>query len=240
MLAPCPCGQNSSTCLFTKGKPLPLVMVVNLRGYEAGAPAAGLPGNLWVDLMSVPPINSSLLFSQVAQMAVTSWLFSATHDGVSPQDFASGMLGPPSIKPQMFLSLSLGSIFGLEAGQLQDFQACGCNLAIGEPVKRPRNLPWGLRSQEIRTRNRKLCRSPWGDCPLACGACGGWTPGEMFSSSVILMILYKPSSLSNLNHAHGSPDGMRVAGEYRQNERTWIIYKIQGYPPLLNSYRLRL
>lgn len=171
MLAPCSCGQNSSTCLFTKGKPLPLVMVVNLRGYEAGASATGLPGNLWVDLMSVPPINSSLLSSQVAQMAVTSWLFSATHDGVSPQDFASGMLGPPSIKPQMSLSLSLGSIFGLEAGQLQDLQACGCNLAIGEPVKRPRKLPWGLRSQEIRTRNRKLCRSPWGDCPLACGAC---------------------------------------------------------------------
>ena len=64
MLAPCPWGQNSSTCLFTKGKPLPLVMVVNLRGYEAGAPAAGFPGNWWVDLMSVPPINSSLLFSQ--------------------------------------------------------------------------------------------------------------------------------------------------------------------------------
>ena len=23
---------------------------------------------------------------------------------------------------------------------------------------------------------------------------------------------------------------MGVAGEYRQNERTWIIYKIRGYP----------
>ena len=44
------------------------------------------------------------------------------------------------------------------------------------------------------------------------------------------MVFCKPSSLSNLNQAHGSADSPGLAGEYRQNERTWSIYKIQGHP----------
>ena len=51
----------------------------------------------------------------------------------------------------------------------------------------------------------------------------------MFSSSIILTVVCKPSSLSNLSQARGSADGPGEAGEYRQNERTWTIYKIQGY-----------
>ena len=45
------------------------------------------------------------------------------------------------IKPLMPLALSLGSIFGLEPGQLQGLQACECSPTIGKPAKRPRKLP---------------------------------------------------------------------------------------------------
>ena len=43
------------------------------------------------------------------------------HSGVSLQDLASDMYDPPSIKPLMSLSLTLGSFFSLEAGQEQGF-----------------------------------------------------------------------------------------------------------------------
>ena len=55
-----------------------------------------------------------------------SCLPSAAHGRVSLQDLASDMKDPPSIKPLLPLSLTLGSFFGLEAGQVQGLQACVC------------------------------------------------------------------------------------------------------------------
>ena len=72
-------------------------------------------------------------YPQGAKTSALSCPLSATH--------SKRLLSDPLFsKSWMSLSLSLGSIFGLEAGQLQGLQACGCNLAIGEPVKRPTQL----------------------------------------------------------------------------------------------------
>ena len=44
---------------------------------------------------------------------------SATHSGESLQNLASDLSAPLSGEPSMFLLLTPGSLFGLEAGQVQ-------------------------------------------------------------------------------------------------------------------------
>ena len=61
-----------------------------------------------------------------------SCLLSATLGGVLLQDHASDIQVPPFIKLLKSLLLTLGSLFGLEAGQVQGFQAWG--METSKPV----------------------------------------------------------------------------------------------------------
>lgn len=87
-------------------------------------PPAGFPGNRWAHLMSIPSIYGSLLLPQVAEIMAVSCLSSAAHRRVSLKDLASDTKVPPSLKPLTSLLLTLGSLFGLKAGQVQGLQVC--------------------------------------------------------------------------------------------------------------------
>ena len=57
-------------------------MLVNLRGCEGRAPVPGFPGNWWANLMSISPVNGSLL-PLVEKIVDTSCLPSSVNGGVS-------------------------------------------------------------------------------------------------------------------------------------------------------------
>ena len=91
-------------------------------------PSAGLPGNWWAHLLSIPPITGSLPIPPRVKNAATAaaafCLPSSVYSGMSLQDhFASDVKDLPSIKPLMSLSLTLGSFFSPEAEQAQGLQA---------------------------------------------------------------------------------------------------------------------
>lgn len=74
--------------------------------------------------MSIPSIYGSLRLPQVAEIMAVSCLSSAAHSRVSLKDLASDTKVPPSLKPLTSLLLTLGSLFGLKAGQVQGLQVC--------------------------------------------------------------------------------------------------------------------
>ena len=80
-----------------------------------------------VSLVTDEPTWSQFPFPLEASLPATMFcpMCSPLHSGVSLQDLASDMSAPPSIKPLMSLSSTLGSFFGLEAGHTQTLEACG-------------------------------------------------------------------------------------------------------------------
>lgn len=80
------------------------------------------------------------------------------------------------------------------------YRSTRCSPTIDKAARRPGNLLWVLRCQELRTRNGKFWGKSWGICQLACGSL--WqltTMREVFLFHYIDDILLISESLSSLN-----------------------------------------
>ena len=95
------------------------------KGWWEACPSASFPGNQWANLTPIPPINGNFPLPLGVKTASMSCPPSATLSGALFQDLASDVYDPPCIKPLMSLSLTQGSFFSLEDGQVQVLQACG-------------------------------------------------------------------------------------------------------------------
>ena len=85
----------------------------------------GFPGNWWANLTSIPTVTANLLLSAGAKTATVSCPASVAVVGGCSRTLLQTCKISLSIKPLTSLSLTLGSFFGLKAGQAQGLQACG-------------------------------------------------------------------------------------------------------------------
>ena len=107
----------------------PILLIIGLNQncllVLAPTPVAGFPGNWWTNLMSILPVNHSLLFFQVTRLFLQSAC--SLPNIISPGFLLSDSWESLSKNSLMSLSLLLGSFFGSAAGQLQACRTEGCS-----------------------------------------------------------------------------------------------------------------
>lgn len=108
-LAPVPANGYSSfrSELFT----------MLIKGVVRSVPSAGFSGNWWAKNMSIPPITGNLPpHTKTTASLLSSHLLHTM--GYCSRTLLRTCV-PPSTKPVMSLMFTLGSVFGLEVGQVQ-------------------------------------------------------------------------------------------------------------------------